>query len=85
MVIHLLGHQAPHQPHSGQLVQPGFLHFSRSDPRVSELHLKSLPGGMGLKIWWTLRQKRGEEGTLLPFHCGISGCPAEKGLSMGTL
>ena len=57
----------------------------RGNGRVLELHLKSLPGGMDLKIWWTLRQKRGKERTLLPFHCGISGCPAEKGLSMGTL
>ena len=55
----------------------------RGNGRVLELHLKSLPGGMDLKIWWTLRQKRGKERTLLPFHCGISGCPAEKGLSMG--
>lgn len=32
MVIHLLGHPTPRQPDSGQLVQPSFLHFSRSEP-----------------------------------------------------
>ena len=53
--------------------------------RVLELHPRNLVGYMDLKTWWPLRQKRRGEGTLLPFHGGIRGCPAERGLSMGTL
>ena len=47
--------------------------------RVHELYPRNLVECMDLKTWWPPRQKRREEGTLLPFHGGICGCPAERG------
>ena len=93
MVISSAG--TPQNPHSGRLVHPCCLHFcSPAGPwsragmgkgKVSELHPRSFPGVVDLETWWPPRQKGREEGALLPFHCRTSGCPAEKGLSTGTL
>ena len=47
--------------------------------RVHQLHPRNLVGCMDLKTWWPSRQKRREEGTLLPFPGGICGCPADRG------
>src|SRR5574340_1508372 len=45
--------------------------------RVHELHPRNLVGCMGFKTRWPPRQQTREEGTLLPFHGSICGCPAE--------
>ena len=39
---------------------------------------------MGFKTRWPPRQKTREEGTLLPFHGSICGCPAEGAFPWGT-
>ena len=51
--------------------------------RVHGLHPRNLVGCMDLKMRWPPRQKRREEGTLLPFHGGICGCPAAWDFSWG--
>ena len=51
--------------------------------RVHELHPRNLVGCMDLKTRWPPRQKRREEGTLLPFHGRICGCPAAWDFSWG--
>ena len=52
----------------------------RPPPRPPETGQTPPPSTGGyLKTWWPPRQKRREKGTLLPFHGGICGCPAERG------
>ena len=48
----------------------------RGQGRVHELHPRNLVGCMDFKPWWLPRQQRRGEGTLLPFHGRICGCPA---------
>ena len=38
-----------------------------------------------IKKPWLPGHKRGEDGSFLLFHCGISGRPADRVLSMGRL
>ena len=47
--------------------------------RVRELHPRELVGCMDFKPWWPPRQQRSGEGTLLPFHGRICGCPDAPG------
>src|SRR5574341_1895442 len=51
--------------------------------RVHELHPRNFVGCMGFKTRWPPRQKTREEGTLLPFHGSICGCPAEGAFPWG--
>jgi len=51
--------------------------------RVHELHPRNLVGCIDFKTWWPPRQKRREEGTLLPFLGRICGCPAEGAFPWG--
>ena len=51
--------------------------------RVHGLHPRNLVGCMDLKTRWPPRRKRREEGTLLPFHGRICGCPAAWDFSWG--
>ena len=51
--------------------------------RVHELHPRNLVGCMGFKTRWPPRQQTREEGTLLPFHGSICGCPAEGAFPWG--
>src|SRR5574337_1790622 len=51
--------------------------------RVHELHPRNFVGCMGFKTRWPPRQQTREEGTLLPFHGSICGCPAEGAFPWG--
>ena len=51
--------------------------------RVRELHPRKLVGCMDFKPWWPPRQQRSGEGTLLPFHGRICGCPDAWAFSWG--
>ena len=71
---------------SGRLAQPCFWRCVRpagpgapagmGKGRVHGLHPRNLVGCMDFKPWWPPRQQRRGEGTLLPFHGRICGCPA---------
>ena len=51
--------------------------------RVHGLHPRNLVGCMDFKPWWPPRQQRRGEGTLLPFHGRICGCPDAWAFSWG--